>query len=240
MGLVAFAITLVSVVSSVIAGVVPALLLSFILPVSLAGPPSQIPSRLAGWLLAGAAALLASVLLWPAPRVEPLRDRAARACRELSAALVGLGTVVDPAEREQLLDRARAATHAAHQHFVSTPYRPSSLGAEGRALIGLVDQLTWITTVIARSAHHPRLDPLLPSRAHAQPSRRCSIVRISATRPSTARRCAGSRLDRRARLRPRRRRPARVDVVDRSRMTTASRAGFARGQRTASSRSAPA
>jgi len=226
MGLVAFAITLVSVVSSVIAGVVPALLLSFILPVSLAGPPSQIPSRLAGWLLAGAAALLASVLLWPAPRVEPLRDRAARACRELSAALVGLGTVVDPAEREQLLDRARAATHAAHQHFVSTPYRPSSLGAEGRALIGLVDQLTWITTVIARSAHHPRLDPLLPSAGAARAAiaavlDSCATLLDDATLDSAALRGRLAALDEAVRAFDRDVADRLAsDVVDRSGMTT--------------------
>ncbi|MFN8146568.1 MAG: FUSC family protein [Candidatus Nanopelagicales bacterium] len=168
MAAVAFVVTLVSVVSSVIAGVVPALLLSFILPVSLAGPASELPSRLGGWLLAGAAALLASVLLWPAPRVEPLRDRAARACRALSDALVGLGTTVDETTREDLLAPARAATAAAHRQFVSTPYRPSSLGAEGRALIGLVDQLDWVTTVVARAALHAPLDPLLPTAATAR------------------------------------------------------------------------
>ncbi|MFN8156362.1 MAG: FUSC family protein [Candidatus Nanopelagicales bacterium] len=168
MAAVAFVVTLVSVVSSTVAGVVPALLLSFILPVSLAGPASSIPSRLSGWLVAGIAALLANVLLWPAPRVEPLRDKAATACRELAAAVVALGTSTDLDERSRLLDRARSAAAAAQRQFVSTPYRPSGVGAEGRALVGLVDQITWITTVVGRSALHPPLDPLLPTAAAAR------------------------------------------------------------------------
>lgn len=188
MAAVAFVVTLVSVVSSTVAGVVPALLLSFILPVSLAGPASSIPSRLSGWLVAGIAALLANVLLWPAPRVEPLRDKAATACRELAAAVVALGTSTDLDERSRLLDRARSAAAAAQRQFVSTPYRPSGVGAEGRALVGLVDQITWITTVVGRSALHPRSTRCCrPLRQRARRSPRCSrrARRSSTTRRAT-------------------------------------------------------
>ena len=59
----------------------------FILSVSLAGPGSSIPDRLAGWGLASGASMLAIGLLWPAPTREPLRDGAIKACRALAMRL---------------------------------------------------------------------------------------------------------------------------------------------------------
>src|SRR5215218_358097 len=67
MALVAFGVLFAGVVSSVLAGATTSLLLAFILPVSLSGPVSSIPDRVAGWGLASGAALLAVALLWPAP-----------------------------------------------------------------------------------------------------------------------------------------------------------------------------
>ena len=52
MALVGFGVLFAGVVSSVLAGATPALLLSFILPVSLPGPASSIPDRLEGWGMA--------------------------------------------------------------------------------------------------------------------------------------------------------------------------------------------
>ena len=59
------------VVSSVLAGASTALLLAFILPVTVKAPTSAIPDRLAGWGLASGAGLLAIALLWPAPIARP-------------------------------------------------------------------------------------------------------------------------------------------------------------------------
>src|SRR3954452_22753503 len=87
MALVAFGVLFAGVVSSVLASATTALLLAFILPVSLPGPVSSIPDRLAGWGLASAAALLAIVLLWPAPVRDPLRMAAIDAARALAARL---------------------------------------------------------------------------------------------------------------------------------------------------------
>ncbi|HEY4701703.1 MAG TPA: hypothetical protein VIH64_07430, partial [Streptosporangiaceae bacterium] len=64
---VAFFVLFAGVVSSALASASTSLLLAFILSVSLRGPVSSIPDRLAGWLLAGAASLIAIRLLWPAP-----------------------------------------------------------------------------------------------------------------------------------------------------------------------------
>src|SRR3954453_19159190 len=73
---VAFGVLFAGVVSSVLAGATMTLLLAFILPVSLPGPDSSIPDRVAGWGLASASSLLAIALLWPAPVREPVRTPA--------------------------------------------------------------------------------------------------------------------------------------------------------------------
>ena len=67
MAVVGFGVIFAGVVSSVLAGATTALLLAFILPVSLAAPASAVPDRLAGWGMAGGVALVATALLWPAP-----------------------------------------------------------------------------------------------------------------------------------------------------------------------------
>ena len=155
MAVVAFLILFGSVISSALAASVPALLLSFILPVSLAAPLSEVPSRVLGWVLAGAAATLANAILWPAPAVEPLRARAAAACRALAATLVDSvavealdATPADAQRRDASLEHAGAAVDDLRHEFVSTPYRPTGLATEARALVGLVDQLTWIHAVL--------------------------------------------------------------------------------------------
>ena len=57
MAVVAFFVLFAGVISSVLAAATPSLLLAFILPVSLPGPASAIPDRLAGWALASVASL---------------------------------------------------------------------------------------------------------------------------------------------------------------------------------------
>jgi len=41
-----------------------------------------------------------------------------------------------------------AVDEALHGEFVSTPYRPASLSAEGRGLVGVVDHLVWFHNVL--------------------------------------------------------------------------------------------
>jgi hypothetical protein len=162
MVVVAFLVLFGSVISSAVAASVPALLLSFILPVSLAAPVSAVPGRVLGWVIAGAAATLANAFLWPAPAVEPLRARAAAACRALADAIVGSVDAealdADPSaarRRDETLARAGDAVGALHHEFVSTPYRPTGLATEARALLGLVDHLTWIHAVLDNASRTP-------------------------------------------------------------------------------------
>ena len=147
MALVAFGVLFAGVVSSVLAGATTSLLLSFILPVSLAAPASAIPDRLAGWGAAGAAALLAIALLWPAPARDPVRGAAIAGCRALAARLRARAT-----ERDAAIARADDAVEALQAVFFATPYRPTGLSTAARAVVRLVDELRWLNTLVLHAA----------------------------------------------------------------------------------------
>jgi hypothetical protein len=162
MALVGFSLLYAGIVSSVLAGATTSLLLAFILPVSLSAPPSAIPERLAGWGLAAVAALLAVALLWPAPAHDHVRGAAIAACRALARRLhthVGyvVGTVAE-GEREAAVAEADAAVEALQSGFLQTPYRPTGLSTSARAVVRLVDELRWLSTIVHRASPRVALD----------------------------------------------------------------------------------
>ncbi|MCW2542437.1 MAG: hypothetical protein JWN95_4162 [Frankiales bacterium] len=161
MAVVGFGVLFSGVVSSVLAGASTSLLLAFILPVTLIGPASSIPDRLAGWGIAAGAAFLAVWLLWPAPARSPLRRPAIEACRALAARLradvafvEGNGTV-SADERAAAVDRATAAVATLHRGFLATPYRPTGLNTAARTLVRLVDELGWLNAIALQAGVHP-------------------------------------------------------------------------------------
>jgi uncharacterized membrane protein YccC len=164
MAVVGFAVIFVGVVSSVLAEATTALLLAFILPVSLAAPPSSLPDRVAGWGMAAAAALAAVALLWPATRRDALRAAAAAACSALAlrlraeaAATVSGEEEVLARERDEAVVRANGAIAALHREFLATSYRPTSLSTSARTVVRLVDELGWLNGIVTGSerAHEP-------------------------------------------------------------------------------------
>jgi uncharacterized membrane protein YccC len=162
MALVGFGVLFAGVVSSVLAGATTSLLLAFILPVSLPGPVSSIPDRLAGWALASVVALAAVALLWPAPAQDRLRAQAGATCRALAARLraevaylLADGDERAAAEHAQASAAANSAIAALHQLFLATPYRPTGLSTSARATVRLVDELNWLNTVFASSRPTP-------------------------------------------------------------------------------------
>jgi uncharacterized membrane protein YccC len=161
MAVVAFIVLFLGVVSSVIAGSMTTLLLAFILPVATKAPLSAIPDRLAGWALASGVALLAVRFLWPLPERLPLRTGAAAACRALASQLSRDGAPGDAAQ-EHGSDTLAPVT-ALQRQFLATPWRPTGLGASARAIVRLVDEITWMQTVVADLDNDPR-----PSSARAQ------------------------------------------------------------------------
>jgi uncharacterized membrane protein YccC len=152
MTVVGFGVLFAGVVSSVLASATTSLLLAFILPVSLPGPVSSIPDRLAGWGIAAGAALFATAFLWPAPAREPLRGATVAACRALAerlrSARAGPG-------RDAAVARSNAAIAALHDVFFATPYRPTGLSTGARALIRLVDELRWLNDIHVQAPQRP-------------------------------------------------------------------------------------
>ncbi len=172
MAVVAFAVLFAGIVSSVLAAATTSLLLAFILSASLSAPVAAIPARLEGWGMASGAALLALVLLWPAPERDPLRGPASAACRAMAARLhADVECIVrgplGPAlvDRDAARERATAAAATLRQAFFATPYRPTGLGTATRMVVRLVDELGWLQTIVF--AGDPGADPRASPRACA-------------------------------------------------------------------------
>jgi uncharacterized membrane protein YccC len=161
MAVVGFGVIFAGVVSSVLAGATTALLLAFILPVSLAAPASAVPDRLAGWGMAGGVALVATALLWPAPVRDRLRGAAADACRALAARLrAGVACLLSgmdeqfARDRDQAAAQADQAVEALRSAFLATPYRPTGLSTPARTTVRLVDELIWLNSIVIQPGLH--------------------------------------------------------------------------------------
>ena len=161
MAVAGFGVIFAGVVSSVLAGATTALLLAFILPVSLAAPASAVPDRLAGWGMAGGVALVATALLWPAPARDRLRGAAAAACRALAARLrAGVAYLLSGMDGQFALDRDHAAAQAdraveaLRSAFLATPYRPTGLSTPARTTVRLVDELIWLNSIVIQPGLH--------------------------------------------------------------------------------------
>ncbi|CAG6390984.1 FUSC family protein [Actinacidiphila cocklensis] len=157
MVVVGFAVLFSGIVSSVLAGATTALLLGFILPVSLSAPLSALPDRLAGGGLATVASMLAVTLLWPRSATDPLDKPAADVCRAVAVRLrVDAALVLGPdrptaATCKEATEGAAQAADKLRRAFDSTPYRPTGLSTGARAVVRLVDELTWLTAIVAHS-----------------------------------------------------------------------------------------
>ncbi|MEU3794475.1 FUSC family protein [Streptomyces fructofermentans] len=159
---VGFLVLFAGVVSSVLAGASTALLLGFVLPVASAAPVSVLPERLAGAGLAAAASLFAITLMWPRPAADPLTAPAARVCRAAAeqlrtdaSRLAGGADAPSMGHCRDAADRAAAAAAELREVFDSTPYRPTGLSTGSRALVRLVDELTWLAAVLAEGVLRP-------------------------------------------------------------------------------------
>ncbi|QQM38651.1 FUSC family protein [Streptomyces liliifuscus] len=146
-------------VSSVLAGAATALLLAFILPVTSPAPLSELPERLAGAGLASIAAMLAVSVLWPRPAADPLSAPAARVCRAAAAQLRAdaarstgeQGDARGTEQHQAVTEEAADAAADLRTAFDATPYRPTGLSTGSRAIVRLVDELTWLSTIVADS-----------------------------------------------------------------------------------------
>jgi uncharacterized membrane protein YccC len=140
--LLAFAIRLAGMFGGYALAAQGALLLAFVIAVTLPAPPAAIPPRVAGWLTAGVLSGLAGVLLWPRFERPALMSRAADACHalaELVASTRRRGAGDESRERRRAA--AEAAVGAARAAYRSTPKRPAAPARRDRAFAELLTEL---------------------------------------------------------------------------------------------------
>ncbi len=141
MGLVGFAVLFAGIAAPPAATASTAALLTFVLPVAVAQPVSEVGPRLLGWTLAAAVCISACLMIWPAPWHDNLR-------RRLAAAVSAVARLADARAR----DRSDAAARAdvtrqlalLRQEFRGTPYPPTGAAASAVALSKLVGRVEWV------------------------------------------------------------------------------------------------
>jgi uncharacterized membrane protein YccC len=156
MALVGFVILFSGVINGYFAAAGTSALLTFILPVTIPVPFSDVPARLEGWGLAASAGILAHFLLWPARPRAGLRHDAGNASRSLAelldAELAG--------DLEAIAIRAEAARDAVgglRRGYLSAPHRPSGPLGPMAALASLVDELDWLKSFLVPPPDSPSL-----------------------------------------------------------------------------------
>lgn len=114
------------------------LLLAFVISITLPAPPSAIPGRVAGWVVAGLFSTLAALLLWPRPETAALRTRAADA----------LGRVADAVADRDSLAAAPDAVRAARAEYGAAARRPAGLSRRDRAYFEMFAELDQIIDLL--------------------------------------------------------------------------------------------
>jgi uncharacterized membrane protein YccC len=144
---VGFALAFTSIFGGYVATARTGLLLAFVISLSLPGPPSAIPARVGGLMLAGLLSTLAAALLWPRTEHAGLPKRAA-------AAIVAVAEVVrllhrGPALAAALHD-AHQAVQAARQEYAAMARRPAGLTRRDRAYFELFSELDQVADLAER------------------------------------------------------------------------------------------
>jgi uncharacterized membrane protein YccC len=168
MALVAFVVLFAGVLDDHIAAARGAAMLTFALPVMVPADPAAIWTRLAGWGLAGALCIPATLLLWPGRPRSALRRGAAQVARSL-AELVEARSQGDRAAGEEAARTAHTETVALRDRFVSMAQRPSGTAGPTAALGRLIEDLGWLHRVADRV-------PALAGAATTCPAERAGIV----------------------------------------------------------------
>jgi uncharacterized membrane protein YccC len=156
--LVAFAVQFLGMFGGYVAAAQTAVLLAFVVAVSVPASTGATWARIAAWTLAGGVSLAAGVLLWPRHARTLVRQRAGDACHALAELLVN-------PELPAVRDQARAQVDATHQAYGQAQLRPAGPTRRDRALIDLVVQLDrelQFAGRVADATQDPATMPTLP------------------------------------------------------------------------------
>lgn len=152
MAIVGFCVLFAGVVTPAAATASTAALLTFVLPVAVAVPPSQVGARLIGWTLAAVFSTTACMLLWPPPWHDNLRRRLAATVS--SVARLAHERALGVSDGDTQSDVATELIRL-RQQFAATPYPPTGAASNAVALSKLVGRVEWVagTTAIIDAAH---------------------------------------------------------------------------------------
>jgi hypothetical protein len=125
-------VSLLGLLSEIIAAGQRAMLMTFLLPVC--APVGPVDERLLGWLLALLVCVPAALFLLPPRSGTELRHLAARVCAALADRLEGGGSDAE----------TTAAMDELHAEFLGSAFRPVALTAGSRGLIRVISNLRWL------------------------------------------------------------------------------------------------
>jgi uncharacterized membrane protein YccC len=127
-----------------------ALLLAFVLAVSLPASVAAIPLRVGGWFIAGTVATLAGVYFWPSFERVNLRQRAGEACLAMAELVEAVRRHPTDEHVTQLRDAARAAVTAVRAEYAQTRMRPAGPTRSHRAFVQLMAHLDQLVDLSER------------------------------------------------------------------------------------------
>jgi uncharacterized membrane protein YccC len=147
---VGFSIQFAGVYGSYVAAAQTALLLSFVLAVSVPGTSAAVGPRLEGWLIAGTVSTLAGLFFWPRFERLHLRSKAAEACRALAHFIATHRFERDDGEIARAQERAQTAVMAVRREYKRTPKRPAGPARRDRAFVEMLTELERTFDIASR------------------------------------------------------------------------------------------
>jgi uncharacterized membrane protein YccC len=151
-----FTLSFASVFGGYVAAAQTALLLVFVLSASVVAPASAIPTRLAGWLLAGVVSTVAGVFFWPWFEHASLRRRAAEACVAVADLVAAMRRGPANEQVAEYAQAARTAVSAVRSEYAHTGMRPAGPTLRDRAFVELVTQIEQVVDLTERPFHQQR------------------------------------------------------------------------------------
>jgi uncharacterized membrane protein YccC len=150
---VGFALSFASVFGGYLVAAQTALLLAFVLSVSISAPAAAAPARIGGWMLAGTVSTLAGLFVWPWFERTGLRRRAAEACAMAADLVEALHAGRSADGLSSLQGRTRTAMDAMRSEYARTTMRPAGPTRRDRAFVELMTQLEEVVDVSERPLH---------------------------------------------------------------------------------------